>query len=77
MGFTVPLGSLRERWALPHLFTLTLRRAVCFLLHWPSRRLHKRPARVYRTLKIRYAASCPVEFGLSSTGKTSSDLLPL
>jgi len=67
-GWGLPCRHTRvERGGLlPHHFTLTLRRlwrlgAVYFLWHFPS------PP--FRGATGRYPASCPAEFGLSSTGR--------
>ena len=57
---------------LPHPFTLTQLRsfercqAVYFLWHFPSARLSTWPPRVYPRQNQGYAASRPMEFGLSS-----------
>ena len=56
---------------LPHLFTLAadtqLSAAVCFLWHCPSKSRLRLSSRVYPTrTSMSYAASRPVEFGLSS-----------
>jgi len=70
MGFTVPLGLLLERWALTPPFHPYPAETGRFVFCCTGRQrilAHASPA-CTPAQKRDYAASCPVEFGLSSPG---------
>lgn len=70
-GLAMPPRLLLERWAFTppfHPYPINKDRAVSFLWRYPSTRLERVP-RVYLRLNRSYAASCPLVFGLSSTGR--------
>lgn len=74
MGFSVPLRLLSERWALTPPFhpylnrRCRLPRRFQFLWHFPSGRLAASPPACIPSSRQGYAASRPMEFGLSSPG---------
>ena len=76
MGFSVPPGSRRERWALTppfHPYHVTCEHAPggLFSVALSVRMPHGIAARVYPQVKARgYAASRPMVFGLSSPSKS-------